>query len=215
MQNRLLVILAILAALIVGFLFYKSSTDATWLPADGTPIDIMQDPVQIADTSTILPQIVIHGSHYFAKVQASYTLRGMLVSKHKYPTGPMDEVARYDYAIIWGKVPDWLQYVKFTQSLRYCLYNYQLSTPVDAAYLSLHMSNNHLVVPNKNIYNALATAHKGDLIEIDGYLVNILANLKRRGTTNWNTSLTREDTGNGACEVLYVKKLRIADRIYE
>jgi hypothetical protein len=35
------------------------------------------------------------------------------------------------------------------------------------------------------------------------------------GPLAWNTSLSRSDTGDGACEVFYVDKVRIADREYE
>jgi hypothetical protein len=42
----------------------------------------------------------------------------------------------------------------------------------------------------------------GQIVTLDGYLVNATG---PEGRT-WNSSLTRDDTGNGACELIYVEK---------
>ena len=45
----------------------------------------------------------------------------------------------------------------------------------------------------------LAVAERGERVRIDGWLVQIDA-----GRWRWRSSLTREDSGGGACELVYV-----------
>ena len=48
---------------------------------------------------------------------------------------------------------------------------------------------------------------EGDIIEIQGSLVKATSN---SDNWSWKSSLTRNDTGDGACEVILVKELKIA-----
>jgi hypothetical protein len=58
----------------------------------------------------------------------------------------------------------------------------------------------------------------GDQVKIRGKLVNVDGTLigeawKYEGTkTIWQTSISRDDTGAGACEVLYVEEIEILQR---
>ena len=46
----------------------------------------------------------------------------------------------------------------------------------------------------------LARVGEGDRVRVDGWLVQ----LDRPGGWRWRSSLTREDSGGGACELVYV-----------
>ncbi len=214
MANKVLVISGISAVLFIGYLIYNSVTEPVFRQSD-TSIDIADDPAQKTLKDVTLAPMQLGSSRFFFDVKASYTLKGMLVSKRRYSRGFMSRLSPYDYAIIWGKTIDMLPHLRFTQTYRYCLYNYKLSTPVDPKYVQSHMSNNHMIPSTQNIRKALKYAKKGDLVEIEGYLVYVTATSKNKGTSNWNSSLIREDDGNGACEVIYITKLRIKDKIYE
>ncbi|WP_221795245.1 hypothetical protein [Oceanobacter mangrovi] len=52
--------------------------------------------------------------------------------------------------------------------------------------------------------------HKGDIVELSGYLVNIQATDGWR----WHSSLTRGDTVNGACELIWVEDFQIVTDMY-
>ena len=47
---------------------------------------------------------------------------------------------------------------------------------------------------------ALARVEAGQRVRIDGWLIRIDA---ADGRWHWRSSLTREDTGDGACELVY------------
>ncbi len=61
-------------------------------------------------------------------------------------------------------------------------------------------ANMHLVPANDAVADALAAVDAGDRVRIDGWLVQIDATDGWR----WRSSLTREDSGAGACELIYV-----------
>jgi hypothetical protein len=127
----------------------------------------------------------------------------------------MSRISPWDYSLAWGRMHAILPYLKFTNTHRFCFYKYKDSGHVNKEYVDTHMSNNHIIPANINIKRALRTAHKGDLVEMDGFLIDVKQRIQGGSTYFWKTSLSRSDTGNGACEVLYVKRLRINDRLYE
>jgi hypothetical protein len=214
MPPRLLLIFGIAAICIIAFLAYSNITEPTVVNSDDSAFDISGDPIQFPD-STQLPAVSYNGSQFEFTVKAKYDINGMLVSKHRYPRGLMRNLSPYDYALVWGKVPEQLEHLKFSQAYRYCLFSFKGIAPVDKQYIQNHMSNNHMIPSTPNLRKALKTARKGDLVGIEGYLVNVKATQGNRVLSRWKTSTVREDTGDGACEIIYVTRLRIKDKIYE
>ena len=49
----------------------------------------------------------------------------------------------------------------------------------------------------------LESVRSVEVVKLSGYLVQVNAS----DGWHWKSSLIREDTGNGACEVVYVKEL--------
>ncbi|MFA6911255.1 MAG: hypothetical protein WCQ59_09065, partial [Candidatus Cloacimonadaceae bacterium] len=68
---------------------------------------------------------------------------------------------------------------------------------------------------NNNLRKAMGRVKKKDQVLIDGFLVNVISTDRKNRIGNWTSSLTREDTGNGACEIIYVTRLRINNDVYE
>ena len=58
---------------------------------------------------------------------------------------------------------------------------------------------------------AAGRVRRGDWIEIEGELVEINGTLKGR-EFSWHSSLSRDDEGGGACEVLYLTRLQFRGR---
>ncbi|MDD5577951.1 MAG: hypothetical protein PHY16_01565 [Methylobacter sp.] len=71
------------------------------------------------------------------------------------------------------------------------------------------LSNNHLLTDNDSIKTALMAAEPGDHIRLKG----ILAEYSNKANGfNRGTSITREDTGNGACETIYLDGFEIVKK---
>jgi hypothetical protein len=197
------------------FLVYQSFHQPVYTTEALPEIDISPDPVQIANPDTLIPPIYLAGYKYTILPQAGYNMSAMVVSTRRYRRGYMSKLSPYDYATIWGKMPEYLPYIKFDQIVRFCLFNTKHAELVDIPYVLTHMTNNHLIPATPNLRSALSKARKKDLVIIDGYLVNVVALDKKNNISNWNSSLSRQDTGNGACEIIYVTRLRLNDRVYE
>lgn len=54
---------------------------------------------------------------------------------------------------------------------------------------------------------AMERVRVGELVHLEGFLVDA----SRADGWQWHTSMTRDDTGNGACELVYVESLSIID----
>ncbi len=71
-----------------------------------------------------------------------------------------------------------------------------------------HSANWHLVPANSTVWRKLNGLRVGDVVKLEGMLVN----LENPGVATMNTSLIRTDTGAGACEIVYVEKASIRKR---
>jgi hypothetical protein len=65
-----------------------------------------------------------------------------------------------------------------------------------------------LIPASKQIAKQLKAIDQDDLIYLKGQLVEVTA---ADGWT-WRSSLSREDTGNGACELMLVEEVRVISR---
>jgi hypothetical protein len=78
--------------------------------------------------------------------------------------------------------------------------------PVAAASFSWQqLSNNHVLAHEPHLYEAIKSAEIGDQIHFSGQL----ARYSHDGGFQRGTSTSRSDTGNGACETVYVEDFRI------
>ncbi len=75
---------------------------------------------------------------------------------------------------------------------------------LQATFFKNCFSNNHLLSEKKDVKKAIMNAERGDQIYLKGYLVSYAHKGGARGT-----STSRNDTGDHACETIYVEDFRI------
>ncbi len=63
----------------------------------------------------------------------------------------------------------------------------------------------HLIPARGAVKATLLKARSGDLVRLEGYLVRC----EGPDGFRWQSSLTREDTGDGSCEVVWVESASI------
>lgn len=143
--------------------------------------------------------------------KAEYKIEALVVSKKEYRYGNEAKFSPVDTALAWGELSqkEIVSKVKFSQSNRWYFYEYK-EFPLGKEYIATHSSNHHLVPSNKNLKKAVKKIKKGDKIIIKGYLISIIGE-----NYTWNSSLSRNDTGNGACEIVYIESLVINNREYK
>lgn len=123
--------------------------------------------------------------------------------------GYQDVVPR-DVSLAWGPVgnPDILGSMRFHLARRYVSVRWDGDMPLDSKTVMRHLANHHLIPSTPELAEYLAHVKEGDLLELDGYLVDI----EKKGMPVMRTSLSRDDVGNGACEIVYVERAEIKPR---
>ncbi len=209
------IILALVTTIAISYYYQVLTAPEESDESDLNPIETYLDPIQTNSEGLELP-VMNFGSRIVSfDTKAQYKIAGVLVSKRRYIRGFMSDVSPWDYALAWKAVPELQKYIKFDQIMRFCLFSIDPDSPVNVTYVSHHFSNNHLIPASKNLRKALKLAKKGKKIELTGYLVNVKAKQPGKSTILWKSSLTRTDEGNGACEIIYLTRLRIDDKVYE
>ncbi len=68
-------------------------------------------------------------------------------------------------------------------------------------------SNNHLIPADDAIKKQIDAIKKNQYVKLEGYLVTVYASSPTITYAPWESSLTRLDSGDGACEIMYVEKV--------
>lgn len=125
-----------------------------------------------------------------------------------------DHLNALDVCVAWGdtaKTP-WLSEIKFWNGIFTC--NFSTSDQTAWAAISpSEISNNHLISNDLAIRKAMSALRIGDQIRIRGQLADYAA----PGQSPRTSSITRDDSGNGACETIFIRsfeRLRSASSIW-
>lgn len=110
-----------------------------------------------------------------------------------------------DLAVGWGSMSDQavLDRLTISQSARFFWYEWRGQAPLAREEIVAHATNLHLIPANKAIERQCKSLGAGDLIHLRGLLVE--ATGPEIGT--WRSSLSRTDSGNGACELVWVEEV--------
>ena len=114
-----------------------------------------------------------------------------------------------DLALGWGQMSDQaiIDKIQFSQSGRW--YRWSVDQfPIPRRTIETHSANMHMVPSTDWIESKLDKVKQGQLIALEGYLVRIAA---EEGTWHWQSSLTRDDTGGCACELIYITHFEIIE----
>lgn len=147
--------------------------------------------------------------------KAGYRIYAQVMSKKWYMLGWESKLSPYDLALAWNKLmlPEFQNGIHYSQGNRWYYYRYDNGYPLQGSYIQSHSSNHHIIPANDELKKALDRVGKGDKIYMEGFLVYIEGTYKGN-TVWWRSSLSRNDSGNGACEILYLTKAIIDDQLY-
>lgn len=168
----------------------------------GVRIDVF--PVQ----RDMAPRVLPDRNGYSLMAVASYSVHARVLHTKRYWVDGNDLVP-YDVALGWGAMSDQkvLDGLKISQSNRFFFYRWQNQPPIPPEQITSQAANVHVISANSEVAKAVKKLRKGQFVSMKGYLVNA-----RRGEDfYWPTSLRRDDTGNGACELFYVEAITVRD----
>lgn len=134
--------------------------------------------------------------------RAHYALTARLLARETYRLGQGADLAPLDFALGWGPMSDSgvLDALEVHQSGRFFHVRWS-EPPIAASEIMAHAANVHLIAADGGVARALDRMRPGQVVQLQGYLVDAL----RSDGWNWTTSLTRRDTGAGACELMLVE----------
>lgn len=144
---------------------------------------------------------------YRLSPRASYHLRARLLSRESYRLGREAELSPLDFALGWGVMSDnrVLDALEISQSGRYFWLRWGEAAPASETEMLRHAANTHLIPADDSVRRALARMRPGQVVALDGWLVDVAA----KDGWQWQSSLTRSDTGAGACELLWVRSASV------
>ena len=139
--------------------------------------------------------------------KASFKILARVLSKEPYYLGRTADLAPIDLALGWGEMSDSavLSQIDISQSARWYRTRYDLPPPISEQQIIFNSSNMHMIPARKGIERKLKKLREGDIVSISGYLVDV----NHDSGWYWHSSMSRLDTGNGACELVYVESISV------
>ncbi|MDA3859982.1 MAG: hypothetical protein PF445_02035 [Melioribacteraceae bacterium] len=155
--------------------------------------------------SALIQSQVWERDEYFINAIAKFELKAKVLGKERYRFDRESDIAPYDLALGWGRMSDQTIIDKFdiSQRARWFFWDTD-SYPIPRKEIEQSASNMHIIPATDEIMNELDDLVVGEIIYLKGYLVSAMA---PEDGWRWKSSLSRNDTGGGACEVVWVEKL--------
>ncbi len=141
--------------------------------------------------------------------RARYDITARVLRREIYRVDGGAALAPVDVAVGWGPVSDSsiIDQLEFSQMGRFFYWKPKdfATFPLAMDTLSTHAAQMHLIPATKDLDDRVRRLRPGQIATIGGYLVDVAG----PGGFTWNTSLTRNDNGDGACEIVWIETLKV------
>ena len=192
--------LFILSIIVLGFLVYRDWESS---PVDHQPGVIVPElPVQM----NLAPSSFTVDDYVLTR-KAAFEIRARVLSTEEYFMSREADLSPIDLALGWGPMSNQvvLDQLKISQSGRWFRWRYEGAPPVPESLIISSSSNMHMIPASKSIEKRLKKLRSGSIIRLEGYLVDV----DHDSGWRWQSSMSRNDTGDGACELVYVESLEV------
>ena len=145
--------------------------------------------------------------HWTLTVRADYQITARILSHERYHFDALADLIPEDLALGWGPMSDnrTLRAVDISQSNRFYYWRAPANSAISRDSIITHSANTHVIPRNSAIGTLLARLRPGQVVTLSGELVDGV-----RDDGMWiKTSLVRNDTGAGSCEVLLVSDVTL------
>jgi hypothetical protein len=136
--------------------------------------------------------------------RARFELTARVLSREDYHFDGGASLAPIDLALGWGRMSDSavLAQVQISQGNRF--YHWHVDRfPIPQREIEQSSANMHMIPADAAALSELKDVRPGEVIHLEGFLVDA----SRPDGWRWHTSMTRDDTGDGACELVYVESV--------
>ncbi|TPG11327.1 hypothetical protein EAH75_10385 [Rhodanobacter glycinis] len=138
--------------------------------------------------------------------RAHFDITARVLSRKDYSWSADADLVPEDLALGWGRMSDTdiLAKIDITQSGRFYYWHVN-EFPIPRREIETSSANMHMIPADAGVKRELEQVRQGQVVHIEGFLVDA----SRRDGWHWNTSMTRDDTGAGACELIYVESIGV------
>ena len=163
---------------------------------------VAEKPVQV----DLQPSLFTFDDYQLTR-RARFEMRARVLSIEPYYMKRESDLSPLDLALGWGVMSDQavLDQIDISQGGRWYHTRYQLPPPAPEQQISASSSNMHMIPATRSIARQLKNLRVGDVIKLAGLLVDA----DHESGWFWRTSMSRTDTGAGACEIVFVEALSV------
>lgn len=193
-------LLFILSVAVLAYGYFEQRGDRPIVHAPG--VLVSEQPRQQALTPS---QFAL--DDYQLTRRARFAIRARVLSREPYYLRRESDLSPLDLALGWGVMSDEavLKRIEISQRNRWYFTRYEYPAPLTDAQITANSSNMHMIPARQAIKRQLKELRPGNVVTLEGYLVDV----DHPSGWYWRTSLSRTDTGNGACEIVYVEALTV------
>ncbi|MFZ6873282.1 hypothetical protein ACO0LF_14605 [Undibacterium sp. Di27W] len=150
---------------------------------------------------------VYEQNNYKLTALADFTIEARVLSKQTYSSDREAQLAPVDLALGWGSMSDTavIEQLSIGQSNRFYFYRWEKEPPRPPSEIATHSANMHLIPTTPALEKIMRDVRVGQVVKIRGQLIEARA----ADGWHWRSSLTRDDTGAGACEVIRVEAIEV------
>jgi hypothetical protein len=161
------------------------------------------EPVQIDVPASMQP---FRRGEFVVSPLAAFSIEARVLGREDYRLGPESAISPTDLALGWRRMaqPEVYEPLGITQSGRWYRYRWGANgPPIPLPEIVRSSANMHMVPADESVARALDRVRPAQMVRIQGWLIEA----RRDDGWAWRSSLTRADSGDGACELVYVCSL--------
>jgi hypothetical protein len=192
----------IVAVALAGFALYRFYSHREIARAPG--VLVADDPSQREIDSAPL----IDRGEFRLRPRAWVDATVRILHREDYSLDQLADLVPTDFAVGWGPMSDSavLADIEVSQSNRFYFWRTD-HWPIDRRAIETHSANWHVIPETPLVSKVLAGLRTGAIVELRGRLVDIEGR-----DSGMRTSLRRDDTGAGACEILLAESATVVTR---
>ncbi|MBS1971183.1 MAG: hypothetical protein JSU04_12795 [Bdellovibrionales bacterium] len=137
---------------------------------------------------------------------AEYSIKARVLSTEHYWIDKLAHVVPIDVALGWGVMSDTkvIESLNIWQEGRFYFYSWRGDPPAEPRLITQSSANMHLIPSTEYVEQEIKKLRRGQLVELKGFLVRI----NFPDGSDAKSSLAREDSGAGACEIMWVQSIQ-------
>lgn len=137
---------------------------------------------------------------------ARFAVKAVVLARERYFSETEANLTPVDLAVGWGPMSEaaTINALRISQGQRWYEYRWPDQPPIEPELIARSSANMHLIPAEPAVRTELLKVRRHELVEFSGYLVEVCT----EDGWHWRSSTTRDDTGGGACEVVWVEQIR-------